>query len=160
MRCRWIEKNGSQAEQAFGRSRGGFSTKLHILTEGLGNALRFILTGGQRHDITQAEASIDSLRFDHVIADTAYDVDWFLALLAELDSVAMIPPRANRTTQRDYDRHLHKERHLVECFINKLKLHISSQPNSTCQRMQVSAGRWECLACVPDVQVPTQHGGQ
>lgn len=68
-------KNGSQAEQALGRSRGGFSTKLHILTEGLGNALRFILTGGQRHDITQAEALIDSLRFEHVIADTAYDAD-------------------------------------------------------------------------------------
>lgn len=64
---------------------------------------------------------IDSLRFDHVIADTANDADWFLALLAELDSVAVIPPRANRTAQRDYDRHLYKERHLVESFINKLK---------------------------------------
>jgi transposase len=33
----------------------------------------------------------------------------------------VIPPRANRTQQRDHDQHLYKERHLVECFINKLK---------------------------------------
>lgn len=56
-----------------------------------------------------------------MIADTAYDADWSLALLAELDSVAVILPRVNRTAQRDCDRHLYKERHLVECFINKLK---------------------------------------
>ena len=121
MRGRHAEKNGGQESQALGRSRGGFSSKLHILAEGLGNALRFILTGGERHDITQAEALIDSFQFDHVIADTAYDADWFLALLVELDSAAVIPPRANRTEQRDYDKHLYKERHLVECFINKLK---------------------------------------
>lgn len=115
------QKNGGQAEQALGRSRGGFSTKLHILAEGLGNGPRFILTGGQRHDVTQADVLIDSLQFDHVIADTAYDANWFLARIAELDSVAVIPPHTNRTEQRDYDKHLYKERHLVECFINKLK---------------------------------------
>ena len=27
---------------------------------------------------------------------------------------AVIPPRKNRTVQRDYDRHLYKQRHLVE----------------------------------------------
>jgi transposase len=34
---------------------------------------------------------------------------------------AVIPPRANRKEQREYDKHLYKERHLVECFINKVK---------------------------------------
>jgi len=33
----------------------------------------------------------------------------------------VIPPRANRTEARDYDKHLYRERHLVECFINKIK---------------------------------------
>ena len=33
----------------------------------------------------------------------------------------MIPPRANRRDPRTYDVHLYKERHLVECFINKIK---------------------------------------
>jgi transposase len=33
----------------------------------------------------------------------------------------VIPPRANRTEQRGYDKHWYKERHLVECFVNKIK---------------------------------------
>ena len=42
--------NGGQAAQALGRSRGGFSTKVHVSVDSLGNPLRFILTGGQQHD--------------------------------------------------------------------------------------------------------------
>jgi transposase len=118
---RRIKKNGKQEEQALGRSRGGFSTKIHLLAEGLGNLLQFTLTGGQRHDITQAEALLESHEFEHVIADTAYDADWLLDLIAAMSAIAVIPPRSNRTEPRDYDKHLYKERHLVECFINKLK---------------------------------------
>ncbi len=33
----------------------------------------------------------------------------------------MIPPRRNRTEQRDYDRHVYKDRNLVERFFNRLK---------------------------------------
>ena len=33
----------------------------------------------------------------------------------------VIPPRSNRKEPADYDRHLYRERHLVECFINKIK---------------------------------------
>lgn len=43
-------KNGGQEVQAFGRSRGGFSSKIH----GLGNPLRFCMTAGQDADIGQA----------------------------------------------------------------------------------------------------------
>jgi len=48
-------------DQALGRSNGGFSTKAHIITEGLGNSLRFILTGGQVSDITQAYALFEGV---------------------------------------------------------------------------------------------------
>jgi hypothetical protein len=57
--CRSTEKNGGQAAQALGRSRGGFSTKVHVSVDGLANPLRLRLTGGERHDITQAVALID-----------------------------------------------------------------------------------------------------
>jgi hypothetical protein len=40
------------------RSRGGFSTKIHVSVDGLGNPLWFIVTGGQRHDRTEVEALI------------------------------------------------------------------------------------------------------
>ena len=36
--------------QAIGLSRGGRTTKIHALVDGLGNPLGFRLTGGQVHD--------------------------------------------------------------------------------------------------------------
>ena len=116
------KKKGGQVEQALGRSKGGFSTKIHVSVDGLGNPLRFIVTAGQRNDITQAEALIIDLDFGRLIADKAYDADHFIKLLIErYEAEAVIPPRSNRQQNRDYDAHLYKERHLVECFINKIK---------------------------------------
>ena len=66
-------QKGGQAAQALGRSRGGFSTKIHVSVDGLGNPLRFILTGGQQHDITQAEELIAGYAGEHVLADKGYD---------------------------------------------------------------------------------------
>ena len=80
-----------------------------------------MLTGGQRHDCTQAEALIADYEFDRLLADKSYDSDTFLARLADLGVEIVIPPRANRIQQRAYDKHWYKERHLVECFINKIK---------------------------------------
>lgn len=46
---------GSNAEnEALGRSRGGFGTKVRTITDALGNPLDFVLTGGQDSDIGQA----------------------------------------------------------------------------------------------------------
>jgi transposase len=108
-------------EQALGRSRGGFTTKIHVNVDALGNPLRFILTAGQRHDITQADALIEDYDFERVIADRSYDADDFLLLIAQLEAEAVIPPAKNRKVKREYDKHLYKERHLVECFIGKIK---------------------------------------
>lgn len=115
------EKNGGQAQQALGRSRGGFTTKIHFSVDGLGLPLRLRLTAGQRHDITQAQALLPEAAFDHLIADRSYDAQSLLDLIAERGAVAVIPPHPRRTTTRDYDTWLYRERHLVECFLNKLK---------------------------------------
>jgi len=116
------KKKGGQANQALGRSKGGFSTKIHVSVDGLGNPLRFILTAGQRNDITQAEALIIDFDFKRLIADKGYDADDFIKLIIDAsEAEAVIPPRANRTKSREYDKHIYKERHLVECFINKIK---------------------------------------
>ena len=115
------KKDNGQSGQALGRSRGGFSIKIHVNVDVLGNPLRFLLTGGQRHDITQAEALIADYEFERVIADRSYDSDDFLLVIAEKEAEAVIPPRKNRKESREYDKHLYKERHLVECFIGKIK---------------------------------------
>ena len=83
--------------------------------------MRFLLTGGERHDITQAEALIADYDFDRVIADRSYDADDFVQTITDKEAEAVIPPRRNRKQSREYDEHFYKERHLVECFINKIK---------------------------------------
>jgi transposase len=80
-----------------------------------------ILTAGQYHDSPQAEALIAGYAIQALIADKGYDSAALIEALAALGIQVVIPPRSNRKEQRDYDRHLYKERHLVECFINKIK---------------------------------------
>ena len=116
-----LKKNGGQSSQALGRSRGGFSTKIHVSVDALGNPLRFRLTAGQSHDITQAQALIADYEYGHVIADRAYDSGDFLETIADSGAIAVIPSLSNRNTSRSYDAHIYKERHLVECFIGKIK---------------------------------------
>ena len=102
--CCWsLQKNGGQSAQALGRSRGGSSTKIHVSVDGLGNPLRFELTAGQRHDITQAQALIADFETEHVIADKGYDSMDFLQCILGRGALPVIPPRSNRKTPREYD---------------------------------------------------------
>src|SRR3954471_2976333 len=43
----------------YGRSRGGFTTKIHVRCEGYGKPVTFALTGGQVHDSQRVTALID-----------------------------------------------------------------------------------------------------
>ena len=116
-----LKKKGGQAEQALGRSRGGFSTKIHALTDAFGNPIRFILTGGQRHDVSQAEALLVDESYAVVLADKGYDSDALVEYIEQRDGQAEIPSRNNRLEPRAYDEHLYKERHLVECNFGFMK---------------------------------------
>src|SRR5215831_5914130 len=89
------QKNGGQAQQALGRSRGGFSTKIHVTVDGLGNPLRLALTAGQRHDITQAHNQVLDLDFEALIADRAYSAQEFVDELLARDIQVVIPPKSN-----------------------------------------------------------------
>ena len=104
-----------------GRSRGGFGTKLHIGVDGLGNPVKFILTGGQEADINQGEALIAGQDAEAVIADKGYDGNDFVAAIAASGAEAVIPPKENRIFRREYDKHLYKERNLAERFLNRIK---------------------------------------
>ena len=55
------------------------------------------------------------------MGDKAYDAEAILKTIAAMDAEAVIPPKTNRTEPREYDQELYKERHLIECFFNKLK---------------------------------------
>ena len=104
-----------------GRSRGGFSTKIHLAVDALGNPVEFLLTGGQVADVTQAEPLIDAHEADAYILDKAYDSDGVVRAAQRRGGEAVIPSKKNRKVARDYDKHLSKERKKVEWFINLLK---------------------------------------
>lgn len=97
------------------------STKIHAAVEALGNPLRWRLSAGQVADIVEAAALIEGIEAQSVIADKGYDADAFIAAIESQGAQAVIPPRSNRLTQRAYDRHLYKDRNLVERFFNRLK---------------------------------------
>ena len=98
------------------------STKIHALVDALGNPLRFLLTPGQAHDLTGADALLPNMAADLLIADRAFDADArVLQPLAAAGKSAVIPPRPNRVTPREFDPELYKARHLIENFFCKLK---------------------------------------
>jgi transposase len=109
-------------DQAIGRSRGGLSTKIHALVDALGNPIGFFLTGGEAHDLVGADHLLPTMAADMLIADKAFDADErVLEPLAAAGKTAVIPPRTNRSSPRDYDRQLYGARHLIENFFAKIK---------------------------------------
>lgn len=113
---------GSKAEaEALGRSRGGFSTKIHVSCDGLGKPVTIILTPGQDHDVTQGPALIENCNAAKVIADKGYDSDAFIDAIQAKKAEPVIPPRSNRTEERSYDKEAYKRRNVVERFINAMK---------------------------------------
>ena len=114
-------KKSSAEAEALGRSRGGFSTKVHVLCDALGNPVRFILTPGQQADITQAAALLADHQPAAILADKGYDSNALLAFIANLDAQAVIPPKSNRVEPRELDHYLYAERNQVERLFNRLK---------------------------------------
>ena len=55
--------------------RGGWSTKIHAAVNGQGQPVRFSLTGGECHDMTEAETLLKNLSPKYVIGDKGYDSD-------------------------------------------------------------------------------------
>ena len=82
--------------------------------DALGNPLRFTLTGGQAHDITQAYELIDGIESEYVIADRGYDSQWFRERIVEMGATPVIPPRSSRREPQPYDEHLYGEELISE----------------------------------------------
>jgi transposase len=92
------------------------------LVDALGNPIRFVLTGGEAHDLDGADQLLPGMQAKTLIADKAFDADQrVLQPLIAAGKTAVIPPRSNRKVARDYDRDLFKARHLIENFFARLK---------------------------------------
>jgi transposase len=92
-----------------------------MAVRGLGCPVRFTLTAGQKGDAPQADALIEGLPADIVMADTAYDSDHLRKIIADKGAVAVIPNNPSRAQKYPLDKHLYAPRHLIECCFSKLK---------------------------------------
>ena len=113
--------NTGGADEALGRSRGGFGTKLHLAVDALGNPVALHLSPGQDADVTHAETLIGDRAPGAVLGDKGYDSDALAEKIAARGATVVIPPRSNRKAPRDYDRVLYKERNKVERCVGLLK---------------------------------------
>ena len=126
-----------------GRSRGGFSTKVHLACDGKGRPLSVVLTGGQRHGSTQLEELLEAVRVPrpegapgrprkrpaHLLGDRGYSFEGCRALLRRGGISHTIPERkdqrnrhAGRPGRRpSFDREAYRRRNVVERCVNRLK---------------------------------------
>ena len=112
---RGIERN------ALGRSRGGFSTKLHAIVDTESRPLYVTLTPGQRHEMVVAEELLDHARGQALIGDTGYDSNHFRREVRARDIKPVIHSKPERTRAFPLDRKLYRRRYLVEVFFHNLK---------------------------------------
>ncbi len=117
----WVPKKEGE-DQAIGRSKGGLSTKIHAVVNGLGNPTALTLTPGQAYDLDGVDALLSGITASTIIADKAYDADERMIIPAMAAGMTIaIPPKRNRRIKRAYGKNLYKSRHLIENFFAKLK---------------------------------------
>ena len=130
-------------DHAIGRSRGGLTTKNHLVCDGKGRAPAFILTPGQAADTSMLTTTLSEIRVPgargrprsrpyRVLADKGYPSKANRAWLRERGIAATIPERDDQIAHRrkrrgrpidfgDEQRVRYRGRNVVERCFNKLK---------------------------------------
>jgi transposase len=109
-------------DRCLGRSRGGLTTKIHVVTDSKRLPINIAITPGHAHDLTAASTLLNDLPPGAMLlADKAYDADWLRAEVKARRSWANIPPRSNRKSPIVFSPWLYRKRNLIERFFSKLK---------------------------------------
>lgn len=122
-RCHQHASGGAKGQDhAMGRSKGGLTTKVNLLSDAHGNPITFELTGGNAHDMSAADLLVEQSKAEAMIADKGYDSDPLREKLSESGITPIIPRRSNSTKPNpDFDKELYKARHVIENLFAKMK---------------------------------------
>jgi transposase len=104
-----------------GRSRGGFSTKLHAVVDTKGRPIYIALTPGQRHEMVAAVDLLAHARGRALIGDTGYDSNAFIEKVRAKGMKPVIHSKPERKKKHRLVRALYRQRYLVEVFFHNLK---------------------------------------
>ncbi len=109
-------------EKTIGRSRGGNTTKIHMLTDAHGNPKTFDITTGSAHDVSVAPKLVQQSTGEHIVGDKGYDSEDLREQILKQGSIPHIPRRSNSSKANPhFDRDLYRHRHLVENLFARLK---------------------------------------
>ena len=115
---------------ALGRSRGGYSTKLHVLTDGNGALLSMTATAGQTHESKELDCLLLNCvlgqhllasRPDAIAGDRGYSSKSIRASIRQRRIKPVIPTRSNESADSEFDRDIYRRRNIVERVIGWLK---------------------------------------
>jgi transposase len=106
-----------------GRSRGGFSTKLHLRCDARGLPLALVLTPGEAHETRAFADLVEDLAAGTrcLLGDMGYDADWVREELLVRGVLPVIPPNPVRKEAPSLDRELYRLRDRVERLVGRLK---------------------------------------
>lgn len=110
------------SRHAIGRSRGGLSSKIHMVVDERGLPFKLALTPGQASDKAAARALLEGLpNAPAVIADRGYDWQHLIELVNQTGGQSHIQTQRDRKIERSVNRALYRQRSLVERFFCRLK---------------------------------------
>ena len=163
------KKNGAQS---IGRSRGGWTTKIHMVAADARTAITFSLSPGQAHDAPEGRKLLNRLGQQHnrvsLIMDRAYEGNETRQLALELGYEPVVPPLRTRVDPWEYNREMYKRRNEIERLFRRLKGFAESSlasRNSTLCSSDSSSSRSSSMGCgsvnnALGRQAPHRHHGQ
>ena len=116
-----------------GRSRGGFSTKLHVVIDSNGIPLSVYVSPGQRSETQCIESVLEKVKIKHagpgrpttrpkaLIGDKGYNSRKIRCYLRSRGIRPVIPTYKNQKPDPAFDRELYRKRNVVERCIGWLK---------------------------------------